>query len=84
MENGHWFKLEVFRCLGTTAINRIGRSKGRTIANAGNSGTAAVEVDVGVGLAVATAVLGLGACGLGAVKKGTKVTVPKLKSFLKS
>ena len=33
-----------------------------------------VGVDVGV----------VGACGLGAVKKGTKLTIPKLKSFLKS
>jgi hypothetical protein len=35
-----------------------------------------VGVDVGVGVA--------GASGFGAVKKGTKLTVPLLKSFLKS
>ena len=39
---------------------------------------------VGVGVGVAITVFTLGACGLGAVKNGTKLTVPKLKLSLKS
>ncbi len=39
---------------------------------------------VEVGAGVDTEAFGLGACGLGAVRKGTKLTVPKWKLSLES
>ena len=79
-----------------TAIHIIEKNKGK-ITNHENSGTVGVGVFescelVGlgeligacVGFGVVITVLMLGALGLGAVRKGTKLTVPKLKSFLKS
>ncbi len=41
------------------------------------------DVDVGEGVTVAKVVFGP-ACEFGSVRKGMKVTLPKLKSFLKS
>ena len=81
----HCFKLAVFRCLIITATEKTDRSKG-TITSQENSGT--VEVEDGEGVSVVPIVEGgvfrIGAFGFGAVKKGAKFTVPKLKSFLLS
>jgi hypothetical protein len=74
------FLVPIFRCLTITATENTERSKG-TITSQDSSGIAGV----GDGLTVVIEALILGtASGLGAVKKGTKFTVPKVKSYLKS
>ena len=78
-----------------TIDSSITTAKSGRIIVAGNSGTVGVGVgdEVAVGVAVGFDDVGklvgddvglAGASGFGVVKKGTKVTFPELKSFLKS
>jgi hypothetical protein len=75
----------IFRCLSITATVNTERSKGRNT-NQDNSGTIGVVIGVreikwlGVGAPFGAE----GPYEFGVVRKGTKLTVPKLKSFLKS